>query len=366
MRVAIECAGFTPSEADQLRRSMATFKFTGGVSHFKDKLVAGHGRQRLRGGLRRADVQADRGLRQLRLSRKPRRLLRADRLRLVLDEVPSSGRVLRGAAQRPADGLLRAGADRPRRAASTASRCGRSASTPRAGTARWSTTARIASPCGSACAWCAASPTTMLPGSSRPAPISPSPASTTSGAARTSRSRAWYGSPRPTPSGRRSASPAARHCGRSRRCATSRCRCSRPPPPGKPQRCRKSSEPAVALRPMTAGGEVVEDYGHVGLTLRDHPVAFLRERSPAPAHRHLRRGDAGQGRQLADDRRPRAGAPDARLRQGRHVHHHRGRDRHRQSHRLAERVRAAAPRASSAPACWRCRGASSAKARSSI
>ncbi|WP_295242513.1 error-prone DNA polymerase, partial [uncultured Brevundimonas sp.] len=41
MRVAIECAGFTPSEADQLRRAMATFKFTGGVSHFKDKLVSG-------------------------------------------------------------------------------------------------------------------------------------------------------------------------------------------------------------------------------------------------------------------------------------------------------------------------------------
>jgi error-prone DNA polymerase len=36
-------------------------------------------------------------------------------------------------------------------------------------------------------------------------------------------------------------------------------------------------EPAVPLRPMTAGGEVVEDYGHVGLTLRDHPVSFLRE-----------------------------------------------------------------------------------------
>jgi error-prone DNA polymerase len=41
MRVAIECAGFTPSEADQLRRSMATFKHTGGVSKFRDKLVAG-------------------------------------------------------------------------------------------------------------------------------------------------------------------------------------------------------------------------------------------------------------------------------------------------------------------------------------
>jgi error-prone DNA polymerase len=36
-------------------------------------------------------------------------------------------------------------------------------------------------------------------------------------------------------------------------------------------------EPAVALRPMTAGGEVVEDYGHVGLTLRSHPLSFLRE-----------------------------------------------------------------------------------------
>ncbi len=41
MRVAIECAGFTATEADQLRRSMATFKFTGGVSHFRDKLVHG-------------------------------------------------------------------------------------------------------------------------------------------------------------------------------------------------------------------------------------------------------------------------------------------------------------------------------------
>ena len=41
MRVAIECAGFTPGEADMLRKSMATFKFTGGVSHFRDKLING-------------------------------------------------------------------------------------------------------------------------------------------------------------------------------------------------------------------------------------------------------------------------------------------------------------------------------------
>ncbi|RWG34975.1 error-prone DNA polymerase [Mesorhizobium sp.] len=35
-------------------------------------------------------------------------------------------------------------------------------------------------------------------------------------------------------------------------------------------------EPALTLRPMTAGREVVEDYGHVGLTLRNHPLSFLR------------------------------------------------------------------------------------------
>lgn len=41
MRIAIEAGGFTPSEADELRRSMATFKAIGKVSAFKEKLVQG-------------------------------------------------------------------------------------------------------------------------------------------------------------------------------------------------------------------------------------------------------------------------------------------------------------------------------------
>ena len=41
MQVAIQCAGFTPGEADELRRSMATFKITGGVHKFQDKLIEG-------------------------------------------------------------------------------------------------------------------------------------------------------------------------------------------------------------------------------------------------------------------------------------------------------------------------------------
>ena len=41
MQVAMVAAGFSPTEADQLRRAMATFKFTGGVNKFQDKLIKG-------------------------------------------------------------------------------------------------------------------------------------------------------------------------------------------------------------------------------------------------------------------------------------------------------------------------------------
>jgi error-prone DNA polymerase len=41
MKVAIVGAGFTPAEADRLRRAMATFKYTGGVTEFRDKMVGG-------------------------------------------------------------------------------------------------------------------------------------------------------------------------------------------------------------------------------------------------------------------------------------------------------------------------------------
>ena len=41
MKVAVCCAGFTPDEADHVRRSLATFKHTGGVKNFRDKMLAG-------------------------------------------------------------------------------------------------------------------------------------------------------------------------------------------------------------------------------------------------------------------------------------------------------------------------------------
>lgn len=41
MKIAIVAAGFTPAEADELRRSMATFKLKGLVSKFEKKLITG-------------------------------------------------------------------------------------------------------------------------------------------------------------------------------------------------------------------------------------------------------------------------------------------------------------------------------------
>lgn len=41
MKIAIVAAGFTPAEADELRRSMATFKFQGLVNKFQEKLIGG-------------------------------------------------------------------------------------------------------------------------------------------------------------------------------------------------------------------------------------------------------------------------------------------------------------------------------------
>jgi error-prone DNA polymerase len=41
MQIAIEAADFTPGEADALRRAMGAWKRSGGIDHFKDKLLGG-------------------------------------------------------------------------------------------------------------------------------------------------------------------------------------------------------------------------------------------------------------------------------------------------------------------------------------
>ncbi|MBX3583973.1 MAG: error-prone DNA polymerase [Rhizobiaceae bacterium] len=41
MRIAIECAGFTPAKADKLRRAMATFRRTGTIHKLRDEFIKG-------------------------------------------------------------------------------------------------------------------------------------------------------------------------------------------------------------------------------------------------------------------------------------------------------------------------------------
>lgn len=118
MRVAIysECAGFAPGEADMLRKSMATFKFTGSVSHFRDKLIAGMVANGCRAG-----VEADSS--SLRASAITDSRKAAASFALIayasaaIAEMLAPGNLLR-ALLNSGCRLLRAGPDHPRRAQS--------------------------------------------------------------------------------------------------------------------------------------------------------------------------------------------------------------------------------------------------------
>ena len=112
MRLAIVAADYTPGEADQLRRDMAAWRRTGRIERHRERLITRMQSKGHRARVRRARVRADPRLRRVRLSREPRRELRADRLRDGLAQVPLPGRVHLLAAQRAADGLLLAGDDR--------------------------------------------------------------------------------------------------------------------------------------------------------------------------------------------------------------------------------------------------------------
>jgi hypothetical protein len=141
----------------------------------------------------------DRGLRLLRLPRKPRRQLRAPRLRLGLAQAPLPRRLRLRAPQQPSPW---ASTPRPRSSAtraSTGSRCCPSASTRATGTTRWSGSRPAASRCASASARsspCARTrpldlrrPRQRLPAASRTSGAAPALARASPGAGRGRRLR---------------------------------------------------------------------------------------------------------------------------------------------------------------------------------
>ena len=158
MQIAIVGAGFTPAEADKLRRAMATFRRAGTIHKLKDDFIDGMVGNGYDARIRRALLQADRGLRRIRLSREPRRELRHPGLRLGLAQVP----LPRGLLPPPCSTASRwASMPRPSSCAmraSTASRCGRPTSMPATGIARSNPARTIVARCALACARSRASP----------------------------------------------------------------------------------------------------------------------------------------------------------------------------------------------------------------
>ena len=66
MQIAIVAAGFTPGEADALRRAMGAWKRTGGLGSLSRAAAPGHAHARLPGGVRAAHLPADARLRRVR------------------------------------------------------------------------------------------------------------------------------------------------------------------------------------------------------------------------------------------------------------------------------------------------------------
>ncbi len=94
MQLAIVAAGFTPGEADHLRRSMAAWRRKGGLEKFEQRLIDGMGTRGYAEGLRAADLPADPGLRRVRLSGIAFGVVRAARLRVGMAQALRAGGVL--------------------------------------------------------------------------------------------------------------------------------------------------------------------------------------------------------------------------------------------------------------------------------
>ena len=225
------------------------------------------GRARLRPRFRAALLRPDQGLRRIWLPRKPRGELRAPRLRVELAEVEISGGLRLRAAQLAADGLLRAGADRPRRA-----RAWRRGARGRCESQRLGLHAGGRRARASACA--------RSTGLQREAADAAGRARGPMRTVEELRSRAAAcrcmrssGSPRPTRSGRWG-STGARRCGirgRSRQA---------PDLPlfayAEARDEGTEAEPAQ-LPAMPLAEHVVNDYQTIRLSLKAHPMRFLRE-----------------------------------------------------------------------------------------
>ena len=292
--------------------------------------------------LRRAHVQAARRVRLLWLSREPCRLLRADRLCVVVDEVPSSRDLL---LRDPQLAAAWASMRRPSSCAtpgSTGSRSGPSTSTTRAGTARSSRAGEGASRCGSGLRLArglanqegALVPLARAAGAFSSIEDLWRRAGLSVAALERLADADAFGS---LDVSRREALWAIR--GLERRAAAALRRRRRARERGSSP---KVIEPAVAVVPMTRGARGRRGLSLEGAHASPAPAGLPSVRPESPAYGAVLRAQARARRKPPDGGRARARAAEAGLGEGRPVHHDRGRDRGREPDRLAVRLRAAA------------------------
>ena len=99
------------------------------------------------------------------------------------------------------------------------------------------------------------------------------------------------------------------------------CRCLPPLMIGPDGLLPEILEPPVSLSPMTAGREVVEDYRSTGLSLRNHPVRFLREHLGEQGYQPCASCEPPETAVTHHDCWARAGPANAGFGERRHVHH---------------------------------------------
>ena len=115
MRIAIEAAKFTPDEANQLRRAMATFRHVGTIHKFEEKMVGNLIRRGYPEEFAKNCFNQIKGFGEYGFPESHAAALCPARLCLVMAEAFSSRCVRLRAVEFAADGILRAGADRRRR-----------------------------------------------------------------------------------------------------------------------------------------------------------------------------------------------------------------------------------------------------------
>ena len=115
MQIAIDAAGFSPGEADQLRQAMGSKRSKARMAAMRERLMVGMAERGITGEVAEEIARQARGVRRLRLSREPLGELRLPRVLELVDQAALPGGVRVRAAQRAADGLLLAAHDRARR-----------------------------------------------------------------------------------------------------------------------------------------------------------------------------------------------------------------------------------------------------------